>query len=64
MASSDTVTLVSKTEEEEKKGLKMQDNLLYWAVVVKMFSLLYVASYIVNSALEKVMQSVLTCFIF
>ena len=29
MASSDTVTLVSKTEEEEKKGLKMQDNLLY-----------------------------------
>lgn len=64
MASSDTVTLVSKTEEEEKKGLKMQDNLLYWAVVVKMFSLLYVASYIVNSALEKVMQSVLTRFIF
>lgn len=63
MASSDTVTLVSKTEEEEKKGLKMQDNLLYWAVVVKMFSLLYVASYIVNSALEKVMQSVLTRFI-
>ena len=64
MASSDTVTLVSKTEEEEKKGLKMQDNLLYWAVVVKMFSLLYVASYIVNSALEKVMQSMLTHFIF
>lgn len=64
MASSDTVTLVSKTEEEEKKGLKMQDNLLYLAVVVKMFSLLYVASYIVNSALEKVMQSVLTRFIF
>lgn len=64
MASSDTVTLVSKTEEEEKKGLKMQDNLLYWAVVVKMFSLLYVASYIVNSALEKVMQSMLTRFIF
>lgn len=64
MASSDTVTLVSKTEEEEKKGLKMQDNLLYSAVVVKMFSLLYVASYIVNSALEKVMQSMLTRFIF
>ena len=64
MASSDTVTLVSKTEEEEKKGLKMQDNLLYWAVVVKMFSLLYVASYIVNSALEKVMQSMSTRFIF
>lgn len=64
MASSDTVTLVSKTEEEEKKGLKMQDNLLYLAVVVKMFSLLYVASYIVNSALEKVMQSMLTRFIF
>ena len=64
MASSDTVTLVSKTEEEEKKGLKMQDNLLHWAVVVKMFSLLYVASYIVNSALEKVMQSMLTRFIF
>lgn len=64
MASSDTVTLVSKTEEEEKKGLKMPDNLLYWAVVVKMFSLLYVASYIVNSALEKVMQSMLTRFIF
>ena len=64
MASSDTVTLVSKTEEEEKKGLKMQDNLLYWAVVVKMFSLLYVASYIVNSALENVMQSMLTRFIF
>ena len=64
MASSDTVTLVSKTEEEEKKGLKMQDNLLYWAVVVKMFSLLYVASYIVNSALEKVVQSMLTRFIF
>ena len=64
MASSDTVTLVSKTEEEERKGLKMQDNLLYWAVVVKMFSLLYVASYIVNSALEKVMQSMLTRFIF
>ena len=64
MASSDTVTLVSKTEEEEKKGLKMQDNLLYWAVVVKMCSLLYVASYIVNSALEKVMQSMLTRFIF
>ena len=64
MASSDTVTLVSKTEEEEKKGLKMQDNLLYWAVVVKMFSLLYVASYIVNSALEKAMQSMLTYFIF
>lgn len=64
MASSDTVTLVSKTEEEEKKGLKMQDNLLYWAVAVKMFSLLYVASYIVNSALEKVMQSMLTRFIF
>lgn len=64
MASSDTVTLVSKTEEEEKKGVKMQDNLLYWAVVVKMFSLLYVASYIVNSALEKAMQSMLTRFIF
>ena len=64
MASSDTVTLVSKTEEEEKKGLKMQDNLLYWAVGVKMCSLLYVASYIVNSALEKVMQSMLTRFIF
>lgn len=64
MASSDTVTLVSKTEEEEKKGLKMQDNLLYLAVVVKMFSLLYVVSYIVNSALEKVMQSMLTRFIF
>lgn len=64
MASSDTVTLVSKTEEEEKKGLKMQDNLLYWAVVVKMFSLLYVASYIVNSASEKVIQSMLTRFIF
>ena len=64
MASSDTVTLVSKTEEEEKKCLKMQDNLLYWAVVVKMFSLLYVASYIVNSALEKVTQSMLTRFIF
>ena len=64
MASSDTVTLVSKTEEEERKGLKMQDNLLYWAVVVKMFSLLYVASYIVNSALEKVMQWMLTRFIF
>ena len=64
MASSDTVTLVSKTEEEERKGLKMQDNLLYWAVVVKMFSLLYVASYIVNSALENVMQSMLTRFIF
>lgn len=64
MASSDTVTLVSKTEEEEKKGLKMPDNLLYLAVVVKMFSLLYVASYIVNSALEKVMQSMLTRFIF
>ena len=64
MASSDTVTLVSKTEEEEKKGLKMPDNLLYWAVVVKMFSLLYVASCIVNYALEKVMQSVLTRFIF
>lgn len=64
MASSDTVTLVSKTEEEEKKGLKMQDNLLYLSVVVKMFSLLYVAIYIVNSALEKVMQSMLTYFIF
>lgn len=64
MASSDTVTLVSKTEEEEKKGLKMQDNLPYLSVVVKMFSLLYVAIYIVNSALEKVMQSMLTYFIF
>lgn len=43
MASSDTVTLVSKTEEKEKEGLKMQDNFLYLDVVLKMFSLLYVA---------------------
>ena len=49
MASSDTVTLVSKTEEEEKKGLKMQNNLLYLTVVIKMFSLL-IRCYIVYSA--------------
>ena len=43
MASSDTVTLVSKTDEQEKKGLKIQNNLLYLAVIIRMFSLLYVA---------------------
>lgn len=45
MASSDTVTLVSKTDEQEKKGLKIQNNLLYLAVVIRMFSLLYTLLY-------------------